>query len=49
MLAFEDFLRTMIDRIPAFAWSCWPDGTAEFLNKRWIDYTGLPPEEALGW
>src|SRR5258705_12762401 len=45
----EDFLRTMIDKIPTLAWSCWPDGTTEFLNQRWLDYTGLSMEEALGW
>jgi PAS domain S-box-containing protein len=49
MQASEDFLRTMIEKIPMLAWSCRPDGTAEFLNQRWIDYTGLSPEEALGW
>ena len=42
-------LRLMIDSIPALAWSCRPDGATEFLNKRWLDYTGLSPEEALGW
>jgi PAS domain S-box-containing protein len=47
--ASEDFLRTMIDKIPILAWSCLSDGTAEFLNQRWIDYTGLVREEALGW
>jgi PAS domain S-box-containing protein len=31
------------------AWSCLPDGTADFLNQRWLDCTGLAPEEALGW
>ncbi len=35
--------------IPALAWSCRPDGTTEFLNRRWLDYTGLSLEEALGW
>jgi hypothetical protein len=32
----EDFLRMMIDKIPILAWSCWPDGTTEFLNQRWL-------------
>jgi formate hydrogenlyase transcriptional activator len=45
----EVFLRTMIDKIPILAWSCRPDGTAEFLNQRWLDYTGLSPGEAVGW
>jgi hypothetical protein len=42
-------VREMIDKIPILVWSCRPDGAAEFLNQRWIDYTGLSPEEAFGW
>src|SRR5580693_3225148 len=45
----EDQLRVMINRIPALAWSCLPDGTPEFLNQRWLDYTGMSPEQALDW
>src|SRR6266545_3795701 len=45
----EDPLRLMIDKIPTLAWSCRPDGTTEFLNQRWLDYTGLSLAEALGW
>jgi formate hydrogenlyase transcriptional activator len=44
-----DFLRTMIDQIPTLAWSCLPDGSGEFFNQRWLDYTGLKAEDALGW
>jgi formate hydrogenlyase transcriptional activator len=40
--------RQMIDDIPTLAWSCLPDGSAEFVNKRWLDYTGLAMEAALG-
>jgi formate hydrogenlyase transcriptional activator len=42
-------LRKMIDTIPALAWCNLPDGSNEFLNQRWHDYTGLSPEEAHGW
>jgi PAS domain S-box-containing protein len=49
MQTSEDFLRTMIEKIPILAWSCRPDGTAEFLNQRWIEYTGRCLEEAVGW
>jgi formate hydrogenlyase transcriptional activator len=45
----DDFLRTMIDKIPILAWSCRADGSAEFVNQRWLDYTGLSLEEAVGW
>ena len=31
------------------AWSTLPDGSLEFLNRRWLDYTGLSLDEALGW
>jgi len=45
----EDQLRIMIDQIPTPAWCCRPDGTTEFLNQPWLDYTGLSMEQALGW
>jgi len=48
MLLSDDFLRTMIDQMPTLAWSCRPDGSAEFVNQRWLDYTGLSMEEAIG-
>jgi PAS domain S-box-containing protein len=38
-----------VDAIPTLAWSARPDGSAEFLNRRWLDYTGLSAEEALDW
>jgi PAS domain-containing protein len=41
-------LRNMIDTIPALAWCCFPDGTTEFSNRRWLEYTGLSQGEALG-
>ncbi len=39
----------MIDAIPAIAWSSQPDGSVEFVNRRWRDYTGLSSEESYGW
>ncbi len=44
----EDRYRTMIDAIPAMAWSSLPDGSAEFANRRWHDYTGISAEELRG-
>src|SRR2546425_2211409 len=45
----EDYLRLTIDAIPVLAWCTLPDGSNEFLNQRWLDYTGLTIEEARGW
>jgi len=49
--ASEDRLRSIIDAIPGFVWSTAPDGSVDFLNQRWSEYTGMPLEEArdFGW
>jgi PAS domain S-box-containing protein len=44
-----DQLRAIIDAIPVLAWSAHPDGSAEFFNRRWLDYAGLSAEEASEW
>ena len=41
----EAYLRKIIDTIPTLAWCNLPDGSNEFVNQRWCDYTGLSPEE----
>ena len=45
----ERNLSLIINTMPTFAWSARPDGSVEFLNQRWLDYTGLSPEQALNW
>jgi PAS domain-containing protein len=37
----ERELRHTLDTIPTLAWRARPDGFAEYLNKPWLDYTGL--------
>ena len=44
----EPTLRQIIHKIPTLAWCNLPDGSSEFLNQRWHDYTGLSPQEAHG-
>ena len=39
--ALKDRLQVIIDTIPAVVWSHSPDGSANFLNKRFRDYAGL--------
>jgi formate hydrogenlyase transcriptional activator len=43
----EDCLRTIIDTIPAQAWSLRPDGNIDYINQRWHDYTGISRAEAF--
>ena len=47
--ASERNLAAIINTIPTLAWSAGPDGSADFLNRRWLDYTGLSEEQAQGW
>jgi len=45
----EDRLRLVIDTIPAHVWSTGPDGSVDFINRRWLESTGLSAETAGGW
>ena len=40
----EDKYRVIVDSIPALVWCTLPDGSNEFHNQRWHDYTGLTGE-----
>jgi PAS domain S-box-containing protein len=47
ILGSGDDLRLVIDTIPVMAWAVLPDGKLEFLNRRWLDYSGLSLQEAI--
>jgi PAS domain S-box-containing protein len=47
--ASEHRLDQIINTIPTMVWSARPDGSCDFFNRRWLDYTGLTSEQALGW
>ena len=42
-------LRQMADSLPGLVWSCRPDGACDFLSRQWVDYTGIPDSEQLGY
>jgi PAS domain S-box-containing protein len=44
----ENKIRLIIDTAPGLLWSARPDGWVDFIGKRWLDYTGMTMEEALG-
>jgi PAS domain-containing protein len=39
----------VVDAIPTLPWSARSDGSADFFNQRWLDYTGLSAEQARDW
>ncbi len=45
----EGRIRRIIDTIPAYAWSAVPDGSIDFINQRFADFTGRSMHELLGW
>lgn len=49
MKSSDDKYGVMVDALPTLAWCSLADGSAEFFNQRWHDYTGLCPQEAHKW
>jgi formate hydrogenlyase transcriptional activator len=45
----EDTLRRVIDTIPCLVTRSRPDGYVDFINRRWLEFTGFKLEEVLGW
>ena len=44
----EDRTRLIIDTVPAQLWTESPEGVVDFVNRRWVDYTGMTLEQAVG-
>jgi len=47
--ASERKLEFIINTIPGMAWSAGPDGSTDFLNQRWLDYTAMAAKQLEGW
>ncbi len=44
----ERKLRDVIETIPTFAWTALPDGSVDFVNCHWQEYTGLSAQRTVG-
>ncbi|HEY3803532.1 MAG TPA: chemotaxis protein CheB [Kofleriaceae bacterium] len=46
-----DELREMAESLPNLVFSCRPDGACDYVNRRWIEYTGAgdPEQYGEGW
>jgi PAS domain S-box-containing protein len=44
----EKHLRDVIDTVPTLAFSTSADGSNEWVNRRWVEYSGLSPEATSG-
>jgi PAS domain S-box-containing protein len=45
----EGSIRRIIDTIPAYAWTLTPDGSVDFINHRFVEFTGRSIDDLLGW
>ncbi|QDL11296.1 PAS domain-containing sensor histidine kinase [Brasilonema octagenarum UFV-E1] len=43
----EERYRLLSENIPQMIWISNPDGFVEYYNQRWLEYTGLKPQESL--
>ncbi|GGD86746.1 PAS domain-containing sensor histidine kinase [Rhizobium anhuiense] len=49
LAASEENLSLIINSLPVLVWSARPDGSADFVNKSWLDYAGRPADQILDW
>jgi PAS domain S-box-containing protein len=47
--ANERYYRFLAEAIPEIIWTAQPDGTVDYFNQRWYDFTGQREDEPHGW
>lgn len=45
----NDRFRALIASMPQLLWSTRGDGACDYLSVQWVEYTGIPAEEQLGY
>jgi PAS domain S-box-containing protein len=41
--------RTLAEALPQLVWTSQPDGHRDYFSRQWLEYTGIPEEEQLGF
>ncbi len=41
--------RDLAEALPHIIWAARSNGFHDYFNQRWYDYTGMTPEQSLGW
>ena len=41
--------RELVESLPQFIWTCTSDGACDYLSPQWVQYTGIPALDQLGW
>ncbi|MBL8951486.1 MAG: PAS domain-containing protein [Myxococcaceae bacterium] len=45
----EAQLRELTDSLPHLVWTCLAAGPCDYLSRQWVEYTGIPETEQLGY
>ena len=45
----EQRFRLLAESGPQLVWTCGADGACDYLNQKWMDYTGIPEQDQLGY
>lgn len=45
----EGLHRSMAELMPQIVWTANRNGSFDYYNRRWYEYTGYTPEQTLGW
>jgi PAS domain S-box-containing protein len=47
--ASERQFRELVENLPELAWTAQPDGSIDYYNRRWYEYTGTAFDAVQGW
>ena len=45
----ERNIKALADAMPQIVWTNDPDGSVDYFNQRWVDYTGMTAQQTGGW
>ncbi|GAB5560140.1 MAG: hypothetical protein SynsKO_17870 [Synoicihabitans sp.] len=45
----ERWAKLMVNSLPVSVWTCAPDGECDYLSPQWLEYSGIPEEQQLGF
>jgi PAS domain S-box-containing protein len=45
----EELYRLLAEAVPQIIWAADALGSFDYYNRRWYEYTGMTPEQTLGW
>ncbi len=48
LLISREHFKFLADNIPVIVWTTGQDGSIDYFNKRWYEFTGLSPEQSMG-